>query len=86
MAYHCDHSYCNIFRAIGKPLHDKKHYEQINKNEVIRRRLGIGVAHVKVECVLFKMENNESDINFFNSWFPLYKISEFDELHYNFSY
>lgn len=25
------------------------------------------------------MKNNESDISFFESWFPLYKISNFDE-------
>lgn len=31
------------------------------------------------KMVWSRMKNNDSDISFFNSWFPLYKTSEFDE-------
>lgn len=51
----CNHSYCNIFRAIGKSLLVKKLLDDLKQTNVIRTRLGYGGAHAKIECIQFQL-------------------------------
>ena len=51
IACHCDHSYCNIFCAVGKSIYVRKILDQLNEKNVIRTRLGIGGTYAKLEVV-----------------------------------
>lgn len=90
-----DHSYCNIFRAIGKTIHVKNLLNDLNKRLTIRSRLGYGGVKAEITCIegiipdiapfdLFKMiwqkvKNYDSDSTIFESWFPLYKTIDWTE-------
>ena len=92
---HNDHSYCNIFRAIGKAILTRKLLDELKQDNIIRTRLGIGGAHAKIECIdgiipdispfqLFKlvwhqMKDEKADITIFESWFSSYKTIEWEE-------
>ena len=95
IACHNDHSYCNIFRAIGKAIYTRKILDELKQENIIRTRLGIGGAHAKIQCIegiipdftpfqLFKMvwhkmKDDKADTTFFESWFSSYKTIEWEE-------
>ena len=61
-----DHSYCNIFRAIGKTIHVRNLLNDLDQKETIRTRLGYGGTKAEIICI----EGIIPDI----SPFDLYKI------------
>ena len=92
---HFDHSYCNIFRTFGKSILVKKLLDDLKQTNIIRTRLGYCGTHAKIECTdriipdntpfqLFisiwnKMKDENADITIFESWFPCYKTTEWNE-------
>ncbi|KAK8858330.1 hypothetical protein M9Y10_039614 [Tritrichomonas musculus] len=95
IACHYDHSYFNIFSAIGKSVLIKKLLEELQQTENIRTRLGYGGTHATVENTggnipdispfdLFKsiwsrMKNENADTTYFESWYPFFKTTYWDE-------
>ena len=67
----------------------------MNQTDTIRTRIGYGGTHAKIECIegiipditpfqLFKsiwnrMKDEKADATIFESWFPLYKTTEWNE-------
>lgn len=90
-----DHSYCNIFRAIGKTIHVRNLLNELNQKDIIRSRLGYGGVKAEITCLdgiipditpfdLFKLIWRKvkapcSDSIIFESWFPLYKTIAWNE-------
>lgn len=78
---HCDHSYSNIFRANKFQAFelDLELVERIPKVQYFGGIILVFTPFQLFKIVWQRMKNNESNISFFESWFPLYKTSNFDE-------